>query len=36
MIGRCHAKELLHALDPGVFAGLVTPDGEVIYNSVQQ
>jgi hypothetical protein len=36
VFGRCHAEELLHVVDPGVFAGLLPPDGEVVDNSVQQ
>jgi hypothetical protein len=32
----CHAEESLQVINPGVFAGLLTPDGEVIDNSVQQ
>jgi hypothetical protein len=36
VIGRCHAEESLHIVDPGVFAGLLPPDGEVVDNSVQQ
>jgi hypothetical protein len=34
VVGRCHAEESLHVVDPGVFAGLLPPDGEVD-NSVQ-
>jgi hypothetical protein len=34
--GRCHAEESLHVVDPGVFAGLLPSDGEVVDNSVQQ
>jgi hypothetical protein len=36
VVRRCHAEESLHAVDPGVFAGLLRPDGEVVDNSVQQ
>jgi hypothetical protein len=36
VVGRCHAEESLHVVDPGVFAGLLPPDGEVVNNSVQQ
>jgi hypothetical protein len=36
VVGRCHAEESLHVVDPGVFAGLLPPDGEVVENSVQQ
>jgi hypothetical protein len=36
VVGRCHAEESLHVVDPGVFAGLLPPDGEVVDNSVQQ
>jgi hypothetical protein len=36
VVGRCHAAESLHVVDPGVFAGLLPPEGEVVDNSVQQ
>jgi hypothetical protein len=36
VVGRCHPKESLHVVDPGVFAGLLPRDGEVVNNSVQQ
>jgi hypothetical protein len=36
VVGRCHAEESLHAVDPGVFAELLPPDDEVVVNSVQQ
>jgi hypothetical protein len=38
VVGRCHAEESLHVVDPGVFAGLLPPEGEVFdnSNSVQQ
>jgi hypothetical protein len=36
VVGRCHAEESLHVVDPGVFAGLIPPDGEVVDNSVQK
>jgi hypothetical protein len=36
VVGRCHAEESLHVVEPGVFAGLMPPDGEFIENSVQQ
>jgi hypothetical protein len=36
VVGRCHAEESLHVVDPGIFAGLLPPDGEVVDNSVQQ
>jgi hypothetical protein len=36
VVGRCHAKESLHVVDPGVFARLLPPDGEVVNNSVKQ
>jgi hypothetical protein len=36
VVGRCHAGESLHVVDPGVFAGFLPPDGEVVDNSVQQ
>jgi hypothetical protein len=37
IVGRgYHAKESLHVVDPGVFAGLLPPDGEVVHNSVQE
>jgi hypothetical protein len=35
VVGRCHAEESLRAVDPGNFAGLLPPDGEVVDNSVQ-
>jgi hypothetical protein len=31
-----HAEESLHVVGPGVFAGLLPPDGEVVDNNVQQ
>jgi hypothetical protein len=36
VVGRCHAEESLHVVDPGVFAGFLPPDGEVVDTSVQQ
>jgi hypothetical protein len=36
VVESCHAEESLHVVDPGVFAGLLPPDGEVVDNSVQQ
>jgi hypothetical protein len=36
VVGRCHAEKSLHIVDPGVFTGLLPPDGEVVDNSVQQ
>jgi hypothetical protein len=36
VVGRCHAEESLHVVDPVVFAGLLPPDGEVVDNSIQQ
>jgi hypothetical protein len=36
VVVRCHAEESLHVVDPGVFAGLLLPDGEVVDNCVQQ
>jgi hypothetical protein len=36
VVGRCHAEESLHVVDPGVFAGLLPADGEDVDNSVQQ
>jgi hypothetical protein len=36
MVWRCHAEESLYAVGPGVFAGLLPPDGEVVDSSVQQ
>jgi hypothetical protein len=36
VVGRCHAEEPLNVVDPGVFAGLLPPDGEVVENSFQQ
>jgi hypothetical protein len=29
VVGRCHAEESPHVVDPGVFAGLLPLDGEV-------
>jgi hypothetical protein len=34
VVGCCHAEESLHVVDLGVFAGLLPPDGKVVYNSV--
>jgi hypothetical protein len=36
VVGRYYAGESLRVVDPGVFAGLLPPDGEVIDNNVQQ
>jgi hypothetical protein len=36
VVGRCHAEESFHVIDPGVFAGLLPPDGEVVDSSIQQ
>jgi hypothetical protein len=36
VVGHCHAEESLHGIDPGVFAGLLPPDSEVVDNSVEQ
>jgi hypothetical protein len=33
VVGRWHAEESLHVVEPGVFAGLLPPDGEVVDNS---
>jgi hypothetical protein len=35
VVGRCYAEESLHVVDPGVFAGLLPSDGEVVDKSVQ-
>jgi hypothetical protein len=35
VVGRCHAEESLHVVDPGVSAGLLPPDGKVVDNSIQ-
>jgi hypothetical protein len=35
-VGRCHAEESLHIVNPGVFAGLLFPDAKVVDNSVWQ
>jgi hypothetical protein len=35
-VRRCHAEVSLNVVDPGVFAELLPPDGEVVDNSVQQ
>jgi hypothetical protein len=36
VVGRRHAEESLHVVNPEVFAGYFPPDGEVVDNSVQQ
>jgi hypothetical protein len=36
VIGCFHAEESLHVIDPGVFARVLPPDGEVVNNSIQQ
>jgi hypothetical protein len=36
VVGRCHAKESIHVVDLGVFAGLLPPGGEVVDSSVQE
>jgi hypothetical protein len=36
VVGRCHAEESLHVVDPGVSAVFLHPDDEVVENSVQQ
>jgi hypothetical protein len=36
VVGRCHAEESLHVVDPGDFAGLLPPDGDVVDNGVQK
>jgi hypothetical protein len=36
VVGCCHTEESLHVVDPGVFAGLLPLDGDVVDNSVQQ
>jgi hypothetical protein len=36
LVGRCHAEDSLHVVDPGVLAGFLPPDDEVVDNSVQQ
>jgi hypothetical protein len=33
---RCHDEKSLHVVDPGVLAGLLSPNGEVVNISVQQ
>jgi hypothetical protein len=35
-VGRCHAEELLHVVDPGDFTRLLPPDSEVVDNNIQQ
>jgi hypothetical protein len=35
-LGFFNTEESLNLVDPGVFAGLLSPDGEVVGNSVQQ
>jgi hypothetical protein len=36
VVGRCHAEESFHVVDPGVLVGLLPPDGKVVNNIVQQ
>jgi hypothetical protein len=36
VVGRCHVEELLHVVDPGVFAELLFPDSKVVDSSIQQ
>jgi hypothetical protein len=36
VVRRCHGEESLHVVDPGGFAGLLPPNGEVVDNIVQQ
>jgi hypothetical protein len=36
VVARCHAEDSLNVVDPGVFAALLPPEGEVLDNSVQQ
>jgi hypothetical protein len=31
----CHVEESLHVIEPGVLAGLLPPDSEVVDSSVQ-
>jgi hypothetical protein len=31
-----YAEESLHVIDPGILAGLLPPDGEVVDDSVQE
>jgi hypothetical protein len=35
VVGRRHAEESLH-VDPDIFAGLLSTDGEVVGNGIQQ
>jgi hypothetical protein len=35
VVGCCHVEKSLHGAYPGVVAGLLPPDGEVINKSVQ-
>jgi hypothetical protein len=35
VVGHCNAEESLHVVAPGIFAGLLPPDGEVVDNSIQ-
>jgi hypothetical protein len=35
VVGRCHAEESLHVVDPRVFAGLLPPDDKVVDNGIQ-
>jgi hypothetical protein len=35
VVWRCHSEESLHVVNPGVFAGLLPPGGEVV-DSIQQ
>jgi hypothetical protein len=36
VVGRCHAEESLHVVDPGVFVGLLRPDDEFVDNIIHQ
>jgi hypothetical protein len=36
VVGRCHAEESLHVVDPGAFVGMFPPDSEVVNSSIRQ
>jgi hypothetical protein len=36
VVGRYHAEESLHVVDPGIFAGLLPLYDEVVDNGIQQ
>jgi hypothetical protein len=36
VVGHCHAEESLHVAEPGFFAGLIPPDGEIVSKMSKQ